>query len=690
MKLEFLALKWAMADKFREYLLGHKCIVFTDNNPLSHLSSAKLGALEQRWVAQLASFDFEIRYRSGKSNTNADALSRLYPPRTVDLEMIIPGMQLPQPLKQALQVRGPAAYQAAIQALPQHLPADIGELQRTDPVTQEVLVFWQQKRYPNHEERKQLSPSASVLLKQWERLKELAGVLYRQAFRSDGGEVVLQVLLPTAIKNKVLTEVHQNHGHQGVGRTLELLRQRCYWPGMSSDVRRWCQTCERCQVAKDSGPPGRSFMGHLLASEPNEILAMDFTLLEPTHNGLENVLVLTDVFSKYTLAIPTRDQRASTVAQVLVTEWFSKFGVPARIHSDQGRNFESVLIQQLCGLYNIEKSRTTPYHPAGNGQCERFNRTLHDLLRTLPLSRKREWHSCLTQILHAYNTTPHQSTGESPFFLMFGRKARLPVDFLLGRVQDPVGGTVNDWVHEHRTRLHLAFEGVRDRLREAAQRRKENHDQSVRSEPLVVGQAVRLKEFGWKGRHKIQDRWKPVVYRVIKAPHGNGAVYTVAPEDDLARVKRVHRTLLKAIVGMAASEKNPAPLSISLDRPAASECSSDDEDLMAAVGDTILPPAAQPAGEVQTAPASAIPVALTAPLPAALPAHLTVQPTSVNGAPLAVPLPVSEAVRRRTTRPTAGQHSNFHHLPRPANEVAQAGPSAGQSNAVFAVFRPWS
>lgn len=75
-KLEFLALKWAMSDKFREYLLGHKCIVFRDNNLLSHWSSAKLGALEQRWAAQLASFDFEIRYRSGKSNTNADALSR--------------------------------------------------------------------------------------------------------------------------------------------------------------------------------------------------------------------------------------------------------------------------------------------------------------------------------------------------------------------------------------------------------------------------------------------------------------------------------------------------------------------------------------------------------------------------------------------------------------------------------------
>ncbi len=75
MKLEFLALEWAMTEKFREYLLGQKCVVFTDNNPLSYLTSAKLGAMEQRWASQLASFDFEIKYRSERSNCNADALS---------------------------------------------------------------------------------------------------------------------------------------------------------------------------------------------------------------------------------------------------------------------------------------------------------------------------------------------------------------------------------------------------------------------------------------------------------------------------------------------------------------------------------------------------------------------------------------------------------------------------------------
>ena len=96
----------------------------------------------------------------------------------------------------------------------------------------------------------------------------------------------------------------------------------------------------------------------------------------------ENFLVITDVFTKFIQAIPTRDQRATTVAKVLQREWFVRYGVPRRIHSDQGRNFESGLIQELCELYSIEKSHTTPYHPHGNAQCERFNSTVHGLLRS--------------------------------------------------------------------------------------------------------------------------------------------------------------------------------------------------------------------------------------------------------------------------------------------------------------------
>lgn len=152
MKLEFLALKWAMSEKFREYLLGHKCIVYTDNNPLSHLSSAKLGATEQRWVAQLAAFDFEVKYRSGRSNKNAYALSRKHPPEPSNLEAMIPGTSLPGHLQQALRREHIPASQATIAALPHHAPSDLGALQHADPVLQEVLGFWDRKQCPHPRE----------------------------------------------------------------------------------------------------------------------------------------------------------------------------------------------------------------------------------------------------------------------------------------------------------------------------------------------------------------------------------------------------------------------------------------------------------------------------------------------------------------------------------------------------------
>ncbi|MCJ8749885.1 hypothetical protein PDJAM_G00192760 [Pangasius djambal] len=553
MKLEFLALKWAMTEKFREYLLGHKCVVYTDNNPLSYLTSAKLGAMEQRWAAQLAAFDFELKYRSGKSNRNADALSRQNLPVVEEFQDLCLGAAVPAALRQAVQ-GGLATEVNQIVSFPCYSSSDMCAQQQADSVIGELLVFWRRKSPPSSEERKKLSRSALILFRQWDRLVENEGVLYRRVFRPDGGEEVLQVLLPAAMKSEVLTQLHQQHGHQGVERTTQLVWQRCYWPGMSSDIARWCHECERCQCAKGVQSTPVSFMGHLLAARPNEILALDFTVLEPSSSGLENVLVMTDIFTKYTLAVPTRNQRAETVAQVLVVEWFCKFGVPGRIHSDQGRNFESALIQQLCCLYGIEKSRTTPYHPAGNGQCERFNRTLHNLLRTLPGSKKGDWPSCLPQVLFAYNTTPHQATGECPYFLMFGPEPRLPVDFLLGRVEEPLAGSVHRWVLEHQNRLQVAFEGARERLGTVADRQKARHDLQVRESPLKEGQLVYLHNYSVRGRHKIHDLWSSVVYQILKAPKEGGVVYTIAPTTDLGKLKHVHRSLLKPHIG-----RNPSP-----------------------------------------------------------------------------------------------------------------------------------
>ena len=183
---------------------------------------------------------------------------------------------------------------------------------------------------------------------------------------------------------------------------------------------------------------------------------------------------MTDVFSKFTVAVSTRDQTAQTTAKILVREWFLKYGTPERLHSDQGRNFESLLISELCKLYNIRKSRTTAYYPEGNGQCERFNRALHDLLRTLSPSQKKRWPEHLQELVFAYNCTIHSTTGFTPFFLMHGRHPRLPIDSLLSLDSDMESGDIQT------DRLKEAYELASRRLEEQAEEREKRIKVNVR------------------------------------------------------------------------------------------------------------------------------------------------------------------------------------------------------------------
>ncbi|MEE6463487.1 hypothetical protein FKM82_005933 [Ascaphus truei] len=199
-----------------------------------------------------------------------------------------------------------------------------------------------------------------------------------------------QLFLPKILQPMVLRALHDDHGHLGIDKTFGLLRDRFFWPKMRESVELHCRRCTRC-IQWKTLPTRAAPMAHLKSSGPMDLVCMDFLCIEPDTRGIGNVLVITDHYTRYAQAFPTKDQRVVTVAKVLWEKYFLHYGLPNRLHSDQVRDFESNLIRELLKLLSITKSQTTPYHPEGDAMPERFNRALLDVLGTLKGSQKTEW-----------------------------------------------------------------------------------------------------------------------------------------------------------------------------------------------------------------------------------------------------------------------------------------------------------
>ena len=422
-RLEFLALKWAVCEKFNDYLYGNKFTVFTDNNPLTYvLTTAKLDATGHRWLAGLSAYNFDIRYRPGQSNADADGMSRL------------PGVQGDD--QQHMSSDSIAAVCNVIHAQPYLetlcMSTDIVDQDVDQPGTQlsgmtdrdwrraqsedRILSQWiHHLRCNTKPQRDELceSPFLSILLKVANSLHLRRGVLYRDAVID--GQVRPQLVLPSKFVSEVLDGIHNRCGHPGRDRTISLLRYRFYWPGMSANVDQWIKGCRRC-LCRKFATNQRAPLVNIKTTQPLELVSMDVLTLEPSRGNLQHILVVIDHFTRYAQAYPTRNMTAKTTADVFFNNFIIHYGMPQRIHSDQGANFESHLIKELCTLTGIKKSRTTPYHPMGNGMCERFNMTLLNMLGTLSVEQKKDWKSHVGSLVHAYNCTRHEATGQSPYF----------------------------------------------------------------------------------------------------------------------------------------------------------------------------------------------------------------------------------------------------------------------------------
>ena len=208
------------------------------------------------------------------------------------------------------------------------------------------------------------------MLQIWDQLIVHGGVLGRRFETPEGSSTILQTIVPEALRKEVLADLHEGAlgGHLGADKTLARLKERFYWPGHFNDVRDWCRNCSTCASRKSPVPKGRAPLKSVETGYPMQLVAMDIVGPFPeSPAGNTHILVVADYFTRWTEAYPIPNQEATTVAGKLTDEFFFRFSPAEQLHSDQGRNFESDVIAEVCRLLVVGKTRTTPYYPQSDG-----------------------------------------------------------------------------------------------------------------------------------------------------------------------------------------------------------------------------------------------------------------------------------------------------------------------------------
>ena len=541
-KQEFFALKWAVTEQFHEYLSPYRknrneFIVHKDNNLLTYIfSSANLDAAGQRWVARLTSYNFSLEYQKGKDNTVAHFLSRMneclpeeevqeylsripYPGVKAVLNNAIMPIEehAEQGVRPTPDCRGDC-QEEAVEARPARLATtnvtDWKQEQKEDPVLYQVAKHL---RAPCETFKAALhkvldKKATAAYVKAKEQLLIKNGLLYQKTRQGQANEIVFQFVVPQRHRGATLDGCHREAAHQGQRRSTALMQECFWWPGMTQDLRNHIKKCSRCR--KYEAAPSVVPMKPLACSGPGELLHVDFTSIEETVPLKEdpvicNVLVLQDHFSKYVVAYVVKDQTAHTAAETLRNGYFMLFGTPAYFVSDQGKAFTGHVITHLCELYRVQKLRTSPYHAQTNGQVECMNQTIIRMIGKLEEDRKACWSEHLPELLLAYNAIRSAVTGYSPYYLLFGRRPRIPVDYLFPTLRDsPHQTKMEVSVVAMQKRLKEAFTVARHLTSEEVARQCRYYDRKAAAVALQPGDVVMVHTDGFVGKRKVKDHWE--------------------------------------------------------------------------------------------------------------------------------------------------------------------------------------
>ena len=586
-KQEFLALKWVVTEQFHEYLSPYgknrnKFVVCTDNNPLTYIfSSANLDAAGQHWVARLTSYNFSLDYQKGKDNTVADFLSWMneHLPEEEVQEYLnkIPYPGVKAVLNNAITPIKEHAEQGVwltpdgqevcqeekVGARPARLATtnvtDWKLEQKEDPVLYQVVkhlrVPCEMFKATLHKVLDKKATAAYVKVK--EKLLIKNGLLYCKTRQGPAYEIVFQFIVSQRHRSATLDGCHQEAAHQGQRCSTTLMQECFWWLGMTQDLRNHIKRCGHCR--KYQAAPPVAPMKPLTCSGPGELLHIDFTSIEETVPLKEepviwNVLVLQDHFSKYVVAYVVKDQTAHTAAETLRNGYFGLFSAPAYLISDQGKAFKGHIITHLCDLYGVQKLRTSPYHAQTNGQVECMNQMIINMIGKLEEDKKACWSKHLPELLLAYNTTCSAVTRYSPYYLLFGRRSRIPVDYLFPTLRDlPHQTKMEVSVVAMQKRLKEAFAVARHLTSEEAAKQCCYYDCKAGAIALQPGDIVMVCTDGFVGKQKVKDRWEDGGF-IVESQLEDWPVYKVKCPTSDDRQKPKYRILHRNSLLLVADE----------------------------------------------------------------------------------------------------------------------------------------
>ncbi|CAB3992292.1 Transposon Ty3-G Gag-Pol poly [Paramuricea clavata] len=553
---ECLAIVWTV-NYWRPYLLGNTFDIVTDHQSLTWLQGLKepKGRLA-RWILALQEYDFEIKHRPGRQHSNADTLSRF--PRVTPPQ--IPDQSVDEDLM--VGVNG-------TEVCTSWSKTEILKAQQDDPsismIMQKLSCSDDLPEEGNDNDNSKENGERRRYRQLWSQLEMVDGVLHRCVDKGTPSKRLVLVV-PRKMRCDLLKLSHDDpcSGHMGINRCLERLQRRYYWPGMAAEVQLWIAECEKCNRRKTPVPSQKAPMQSIEIGQPMELWAMDVLgPLPMTARGNQYILVMSDHFTKWVEAVPMPNQRAETVAKAFVNEVVTRHGVPSKLLTDQGRNFEADLMKQVFSLLGVRKLRTSPYHPQTDGQVERMNRTLKGILTAYVNKDHNDWDDHLPLALFAYRNSVHSSSGVSPFQAIYGREATTPL-VLMNTETEVKEQFISNYCDELEKTLKDVHRSIKTNIDVAQSKQKKGYDEHNdvdRSTALKEGDRVWLNNKAvpkglsrkfhspWTGPYVVIKRLGKVNYH-IKPGSGNG------------KTKVVHRNRLKLDIRQPRIEET-----LSVDQP---------------------------------------------------------------------------------------------------------------------------